>query len=218
MFSKMSSSRSIAAARNKRAGEQPPPPPSRPNTSIASASVFSQQPRGAPQRAAPPPPQYQQQQQQQQKPRISVSDAIGLTTIRLCKVENFISELKETGVTGLPPNSQVLDNSVLNSMINRLDALEKKEIAAVEQIKRLERENAELVAKLDAFTKETGDRFDNFDLAFVEIEKMIPLAQEAEEQDENITLEVNEDVTSVDLKAMIREELSLEDIAVKSAM
>ena len=214
----MSSSRSIAAARNKRAGEQPPPPPSRPNTSIASASVFSQQPRGAPQRAAPPPPQYQQQQQQQQKPRISVSDAIGLTTIRLCKVENFISELKETGVTGLPPNSQVLDNSVLNSMINRLDALEKKEIAAVEQIKRLERENAELVAKLDAFTKETGDRFDNFDLAFVEIEKMIPLAQEAEEQDENITLEVNEDVTSVDLKAMIREELSLEDIAVKSAM
>lgn len=214
----MSSSRSIAAARNKRAGEQPPPPPSRPNTSIASASVFSQQPRGAPQRAAPPPPQYQQQQQQQQKPRISVSDAIGLTTIRLCKVENFISELKETGVTGLPPNSQVLDNSVLNSMINRLDALEKKEIAAVEQIKRLERENAELVAKLDAFTKETGDRFDDLGLAFVEIEKMIPLAQEAEEQDENITLDVNEDVTSVDLKAMIREELSLEDIAVKSAM
>ena len=215
MFSKMSSSRSIAAARNKRAGEQPP---SRPNTSIASASVFSQQPRGVPQR--PPPPQYQQQQQQQQqqKPRISVSDAIGLTTIRLCKVENFISELKETGVTGLPPNSQVLDNSVLNSMISRLDALEKKEIAAVEQIKRLERENSELAVKLDAFTKETSDRFDDFDLAFVEIEKMIPLAQEAEEQDENITLDVNEDVTSVDLKAMIREELSLEDIAVKSAM
>ena len=215
MFSKMSSSRSIAAARNKRAGEQPP---SRPNTSIASASVFSQQPRGVPQR--PPPPQYQQQQQQQQqqKPRISVSDAIGLTTISLCKVENFIIELKETGVTGLPPNSQVLDNSVLNSMISRLDALEKKEIAAVEQIKRLERENSELAVKLDAFTKETSDRFDDFDLAFVEIEKMIPLAQEAEEQDENITLDVNEDVTSVDLKAMIREELSLEDIAVKSAM
>ncbi len=201
----MSSSRSIAAARNRKAGEQPP---TRPNTSIASTSVFSQQPRGVPQRPPPPP-----QQQHQQKPRISISDAIGLTTIRLCKVENFISELKETGVTGLPPNSQVVDNGVLNNMISRLDALEKKEIAAVEQIKRLERENGELVAKLDAFTKEAGDRFDDFDLAFVEIEKMIPLAQEAEEHDENITLEVN-DVSSVDLKATIKEE---EEIAANSA-
>lgn len=232
----MSSSRSIAAARNRRAGEQQP---SRPNTSIASASVFSQQPRGVPQRAVPPQQQqqqYQQQQQQQQqyqqpqqqqmvqKPKISISDAIGLTTIRLCKVENFISELRETGVAGLPPNSQVLDNSVLNTMISRLDALEKKEFAASEQIKRLERENSELVAKLDAFEKLTGDRFDDFDVAFVELEKMIPSSQDADEdvaQEENITLEVNDDasgITSVDLKAMIKEELSLEDIAVKSAM
>lgn len=233
MFSKMSSSRSIAAARNRRAGEQQP---SRPNTSIASASVFSQQPRGVPQRAVPPQQQqqYQQQQQQQyqqpqqqqmvQKPKISISDAIGLTTIRLCKVENFISELKETGVAGLPPNTQVIDNSVLNTMISRLDALEKKEFAASEQIKRLERENSELVAKLDAFEKLTGDRFDDFDVAFVELEKMIPSSQDEDEdvaQEENITLEVNDDasaITSVDLKAMIKEELSLEDIAVKSAM
>ena len=228
MFSKMSSSRSIAAARNRRAGEQQP---SRPNTSIASASVFSQQPRGVPQRAVPPQQQqqqqqqqYQQQQQQQmvQKPKISISDAIGLTTIRLCKVENFIDELKQTGVAGLPPNSQVLDNSVLMSMISRLDALEKKEIASSEQIKLVERENRELLAKLDAFTKETGDRFDDFDLAFVELEKMIPsseeAADEAVQEEENITLEVNDDVTSIDLKAMIKEELSLEDIAVKSSM
>ena len=231
MFSKMSSSRSIAAARNRRAGEQQP---SRPNTSIASASVFSQQPRGVPQRAIPP--QYQQQQQYQQpqqqpqqqqpqqmvqKPKISISDAIGLTTIRLCRVENFISELKETGVTGLPPNSQVIDNSVLNTMISRLDALEKKEIAASEQIKSLERENRELLAKLDEFEKLTGDRFDDFDLAFIELEKMIPSSEEADEavqEEENITLEVNDDVTSIDLKAMIKEELSLEDIAVKSSM
>jgi len=227
MFSKMSSSRSIAAARNRRAGEQQP---SRPNTSIASASVFSQQPRGVPQRAVPPQYQQQQQQQQQyqqpqqqqqqmvQKPRISISDAIGLTTIRLCKVENFIDELKQTGVAGLPPNSQIVDNSVLMSMISRLDALEKKEIASSEQIKIVERENRELLAKLDVFTKETGDRFDDFDLAFVELEKMIPSSEDAEEPEENISLEVNDDVTSIDLKAMIKEELSLEDIAVKSSM
>jgi hypothetical protein len=230
MFSKMSSSRSIAAARNRRAGEQQP---SRPNTSIASASVFSQQPRGVPQRAVPPQQQQQYQQQQQQyqqqpqqqqmvqKPKISISDAIGLTTIRLCKVENFIDELKQTGVAGLPPNSQIVDNSVLMSMISRLDALEKKEIAASEQIKRLERENSELVAKLDVFEKLTGDRFDDFDVAFVELEKMIPSSEEADEavqDEENISLEVNDDVTSIDLKAMIKEELSLEDIAVKSSM
>jgi hypothetical protein len=237
MFSKMSSSRSIAAARNRRAGEQQP---SRPNTSIASASVFSQQPRGVPQRAVPPQQQqqyqqqqyqqqqyqqqqYQQQQQPQQqqmvqKPKISISDAIGLTTIRLCKVENFIDELKQTGVAGLPPNSQIVDNSVLMSMISRLDALEKKEIASSEQIKLLETANSDLLAKLDAFEKLTGDRFDDFDLAFVELEKMIPSSQEAEEPEENISLEVNDDVTSIDLKAMIKEELSLEDIAVKSSM
>jgi len=230
MFSKMSSSRSIAAARNRRAGEQQP---SRPNTSIASASVFSQQPRGVPQRAVPPQQQqqyqqqqyqqYQQQQQPQQqqmvqKPKISISDAIGLTTIRLCKVENFIDELKQTGVAGLPPNSQIVDNSVLMSMISRLDALEKKEIASSEQIKLLETANSDLLAKLDAFEKLTGDRFDDFDLAFVELENMIPSSQEAEEPEENISLEVNDDVTSIDLKAMIKEELSLEDIAVKSSM
>jgi hypothetical protein len=106
-------------------------------------------------------------------------------------------------------------------MISRLDALEKKEIAASEQIKRLERENSELVAKLDVFEKLTGDRFDDFDVAFVELEKMIPSSEEADEavqDEENISLEVNDDVTSIDLKAMIKEELSLEDIAVKSSM
>jgi hypothetical protein len=65
-------------------------------------------------------------------------------------------------------------------MISRLDALEKKEIASSEQIKLVERDNRELLAKLDVFTKETGDRFDDFDLAFVELEKLIPSSEEAD--------------------------------------
>ena len=162
----MSSSRSIAAARNKRAGEQPQI--SRPNTSIASASVFSQQQRG--------PIQQQQQQQAFAKPKISVSDAIGLTTIRLCKVENFIKDLSENGFTS--SNSQMMDNSVLTTLINRLDALEKKEISSNEQLERLEKENSDLTEKLSAFTKDTNDRFDDFDLAFVEIEKQLPIEEE----------------------------------------
>jgi hypothetical protein len=167
----MSSSRSIAAARNKRAGEQPQI--SRPATSIGSASVFSQQQRGPIQQQQP---QMQQQQQAFAKPKISVSDAIGLTTIRLCKVENFIKELSENGFA--TSNTQVIDTTVLTTLINRLDALEKKEIASNEQLKQLENENSDLTDKLSAFTKETNDRFDDFDLAFVEIEKQLPIEEE----------------------------------------
>jgi hypothetical protein len=172
----MSSSRSIAAARNKRASEQQI---SRPNTSIASASVFSQQQRGPIQQQQP----QLQQQQSFAKPKISVSDAIGLTTIRLCKVENFIKELSENGFA--TSNTQVIDTTVLTTLINRLDALEKKEISTNEQLKRLEKENidltdklSDLTDKLSAFTKETNDRFDDFDLAFVEIEKQLPVEEE----------------------------------------
>jgi len=173
----MSSSRSIAAARNKRASEQQI---SRPNTSIASASVFSQQQRG------PIQQQQQQPQLQQQsfaKPKISVSDAIGLTTIRLCKVENFIKELSENGFA--TSNTQVIDTTVLTTLINRLDALEKKEIITNEQLKQIQNENnvltdklSVLTDKLSSFTKETNDRFDDFDLAFVEIEKQLPVEEE----------------------------------------
>ena len=179
----MNSSRAISAARNRRVGEQQPV--------RSSGPTFSQV------RSAPQQQQQQQQQQVQQKPKISVSDAIGLTTIRLCKVENFINELKEGGqVSGLPPNSQVVDNSVLTTMINRLDALEKKEIASSELIKRLERENSDLTVQLRDFTALTNERFGDFDLAFVEIEKQLPTPTEdalvelnEEEVQEPITVE-----------------------------
>lgn len=210
----MSSSRSIAAARNKRAGD---PPVTRPNTSIGSSNVFSQQPRG--------PPQVQRQQQQQVqpkyqnsvqeqtvKPKITVGDAIGLTTIRLCKVENFIKELKETGMVGLPempPNTQLVDDSVLTSMINRLDALEKKEIACNEKIKQLERTITDL-------TQETGEKFADFETALIDIEKQLPEQVVVETQE--VDPATSDDIAATDLKTMVREELSLEDIVIKSAL
>jgi hypothetical protein len=211
----MSSSRSIAAARNKRAGD---PPVTRPNTSIGSSNVFSQQPRG--------PPQVQRQQQQQVQPKyqyqppvleqtkqkISVGDAIGLTTIRLCKVENFIKELKETGMVGLPempPNTQLVDDSVLTSMINRLDALEKKEIACNEKIKQLEKEISNL-------TQETGEKFADFETALIDIEKQLPEQVVVETQE--VDPATSDDIAATDLKTMVREELSLEDIVIKSAL
>ena len=218
----MSSSRSIAAARNRRAGD---PPVTRPNTSIGSSNVFSQQqPRGQP----PNQRSFQQQQQQQQqyqpqtqaqsqmqeqsntKQKISVGDAIGLTTIRLCKVENFIKELKVNGVSELPPNTQLVDNSVLTSMINRLDALEKKEIAYNDKIKQLEKEITDL-------TRETGEKFADFENAVIEIEKQLPeqVTQDDQQEEEQIP---SSEISTTDPITIVREELSLEDIAVKSSL
>jgi hypothetical protein len=151
------SSRSLAAARAKRAGESAPPVSgNRPVTSIGSHAAFAPMPphpnnvRTA--KAMQPPPQqkqppqqyqqfYEQQQQQQQQPtnglpfqKLSISDAIGLVTLRLGRVEQWIietdheEELKQSSMgdmQGIPENHRVIDNSVLTSIINRIDSLEK---------------------------------------------------------------------------------------------
>jgi hypothetical protein len=144
------SSRSLAAARAKRAGETAPPVSgTRPGTSIGSHAAFSQ----------PMPSGYQQQQQSnvrigkaapanqpaRQPPqqtrtdnapftKLSISDAIGLITLRLGKIESWVYEtehqnmLAENGETAnpstIPDNSRIIDVSVLTSIINRLDSLE----------------------------------------------------------------------------------------------
>ena len=158
----MSSSRSIAAARNRRSGESSlsaPMQTSRPNKSIGGQSAFI--------------PQQQQQQQQHQMRRpgqqaqqiqppiqpsqtptaitkLSVSDAIGLVTLRLGRLEQFMYDVQagaiETTGGEIPENSHVFDKSVITSIVNRLDSLEKREQgqqnnnAFVSQIAKLEKE------------------------------------------------------------------------------
>jgi hypothetical protein len=167
------SSRSLAAARARRAGENAPPVSgNRPVTSIGSQAAFSQQmPPGMGYNMPPPPnnvrtaramqtppqnsKQQQQQQQQQQQPanglsftKLSISDAIGLITLRLGRVEQWIIETdheegtkqSETpNMSGIPDNHMVIDNSVLTSMINRLDSLEKNGMGSLssEEMKKL---------------------------------------------------------------------------------
>lgn len=199
----MSSSRSIAAARNRRAGDPSSSQQTRPNTSIGSSAVFSQQQsamkngRQMPQQ--PPPPLQRSQSQVGQrstqmqtaqqptipmKPKISVSDAIGLTTLRLGKVEQFMLDFMEAGgmdnagIGGIPENTKLVDNSVLTSMINRLDALEKKEIAINETISRLEKANSELSTKLDAYILDTNGRISDIDAAFTDLEGKVLDADE----------------------------------------
>jgi hypothetical protein len=90
------------------------------------------------------PPQNMQRQPQQniqrqqpqthEKPKISISDAIGLTTIRLSKLEQFISKLQETGdyssITSFSDNANTPNsNSDVFEIINtRLNTLEQVKI------------------------------------------------------------------------------------------
>jgi len=144
------SSRSLAAARSRRAGENAPPVSgNRPGTSIGSHAAFAnqqqyQQPssnvRVSKQQSATPGQQYKQQYQQDQvqpQPqqnklgfnKISISDAIGLVTLRLGRVEQYVIETEHekevNGNQGTSSNS--IDTTLVNNIINRLDSLEKKD-------------------------------------------------------------------------------------------
>ena len=243
----MSSSRSIAAARSRRAGEsQPPVSGGRPGTSIASHSAF------VPQQMQPPSnnvrvgkaPINQQQPQQMQPPsnglpftKLSISDAIGLITLRLGRVEQFVIDYENGEIaTGpqseenIPKNSKIIDNSVLANIINRLDALEKKEPSTSsnsfsnvnnEQISKIEKdlkETKDLLAhmlfKFELFSKETTDKFNDFEVAITEIEKNMEAPQFTEINDTisaNIdisTEEINVPFNALELKNLVKQELA----------
>ena len=156
----MSSSRSIAAARNRRAGEQAPT--SRPGTSIAAQPAFSQQ-QGkrsvTAQNSTPNVPVTNN------NAKLTISDAIGLITLRLGRIEQFVIDYENGEVStngavggGIPENSKVIDNSVLTSMINRLDSLEKREPSTIGQSS----VNNEQIAKIEKELKETKDLLSHF--------------------------------------------------------
>jgi len=123
-------------------GYNMPPPPNNVRTARAMAPPQQQQQYQQQQQMRQPPQQYQQfyeQQNQQQQPsnglpfqKLSISDAIGLITLRLGRVEQWIIETDHeeemnqgNETSGIPDNHKVIDNSVLTSIINRLDSLEK---------------------------------------------------------------------------------------------
>jgi vacuolar-type H+-ATPase subunit I/STV1 len=175
----MSSSRSIAAARNRRAGEQAPT--SRPGTSIAAQPAFSQQQskRGVTaQNSTPNVPVTNN------NAKLTISDAIGLITLRLGRVEQIIMEAEHNGVFSMGPSvpdgTNLVDKSVINSIVNRLDSLEKKEKESSnnQQTNKLESEIRDIkdllmaqMVKYEKFTLETNKRFEEVDEAFVELEK-----------------------------------------------
>lgn len=139
------SSRSLAAARSRRTGEsQPPVSGNRPGTSINSHAAFVPQipsnnvriskssVNNQPHLQQPYPPQQVQNPPSQNKlpfTKLSVSDAVGLITLRLGRVEQWIIETEhekteEMSPMNLPENAKIIDNSVFTNIISRLDSLE----------------------------------------------------------------------------------------------
>jgi hypothetical protein len=162
------SSRSLAAARARRANESAPPVSgNRPITSINSQAAFTQQMPANNARIAKTHQQqqqfnpYQGQGQGQGQPaqelnqrqsklpfqKLSVSDAIGLITLRLGRVEQWIIETEhekeETNDV-----AQSIDNSILSTFSNRLNVLEQKEKEVVDASNSVPTEVIEDITKL----------------------------------------------------------------------
>lgn len=139
----MSANRSVQAAQRRQTAASSAPQQRGPNTSINSAQVFSNQGQqssgklAGQQAALAQKQQMMQQQQQQQQQRqvqggiegvskMTVPQAITLITLRLGKLEenahkqHFFGGEQETG------GSQI-DDSVIESIMDRLDAVEKRE-------------------------------------------------------------------------------------------
>jgi hypothetical protein len=263
----MSSSRSIAAARARRAGEQVPPVSgNRPGTSINSHAAFApQQPMnqyqnipptqsniriGKTGQSLPPPSAFQVPSNGLPFSKLSVSDAIGLITLRLGSVEQFIMDFENSehntnsdGTINLPENSKLIDNSVLTSIMNRLDSIEKKEVnntynseinKEIGLLRDLTNNHNELLFKIERdlietkdilkslnntfneFTKNTNDRFIDYEYAISDLEKNINITDSYIESFEENLDSINDDNNNetenigVDLKSIIRQELANE--------
>ena len=211
-----SSSRSIAAARQRRAGEQTQQNNSRPVTSISSQGAFAQQyqqqqqqqqqqqrmgqniPIGskngrvaqAQAQGASLSANYQTSQQSQQNTKISVSNAVGLITLRLGKLEQIINDMnfEEGGINlnnnngeGIPSNMKLVSDEVFENIVNRINLLESKILNSknmeshVEKLERDMREMKGVVTNshnaLSNFIIETNEKFIDVESALALIEE-----------------------------------------------
>jgi hypothetical protein len=154
----MSSSRSIAAARQRRAGEAPPVAQRGPGTSINSQQAFAQQQM---QQQPGNPNQLPPQAPQVPVGKLSIGDAFALVTIRLGRIETIIQKLEAEGVIGPnavhtsdsmehDENMRLVDDTVIRNVIARLGDLEKGQtkLTALAQNKQEPELNGEEVYKM----------------------------------------------------------------------
>uniref|UniRef100_A0A6C0B109 Uncharacterized protein n=1 Tax=viral metagenome TaxID=1070528 RepID=A0A6C0B109_9ZZZZ len=91
----------------------------------------------------------QQQQQLQQNGnvkqtgpvKLSVSDAIGLITLRLGRVEQILQNMPvdggSTSIQGLGENARIVDDAVFLNIIQRLEALEKGQLTLKQDLQKI---------------------------------------------------------------------------------
>jgi hypothetical protein len=132
-ISKMSSNRANASARQRRAGEP-----------VGLQQQQQQQQRMQPGRGGfgGRPGMQEPQQQPIMNPKLSVSDAIALVTLRLGRVETILSNLPneprgdgESGGQMYDENMRMVDQNVFNSIVSRIDTLEKNQKLLIEKQK-----------------------------------------------------------------------------------
>jgi hypothetical protein len=202
-----SSSRSIAAARQKRAGEQSQQMnTSRPVTSISSQGAFAQQyqqqmmaqnipigsknvriaqNKGQIQAGMNNANNNQKSQQLDQSTKISVSNAIGLITLRLGRLENLVSDAIDEGAfnngntetPSIPTNMKLVSDEVFENIVNRLNLIESKIINFTTQNEKLENEMTNMQSSivtlnslLTSFVNDTNEKFVDYENALAEIE------------------------------------------------
>ena len=206
----MSSSRSIAAARQKRSGDTVQKP-----QQLQSPPQQQMLKQGLGQKPQMKPGQQPAQQAQAPRPKLSIGDAFGLVTLRLGRVEQFMFEIQHQGgvkSAEIPENSQVIDKSVFTNMISRLDGLEKKESNS-KQLTSLENELRStkdllisMMAKFDKFSKETDERFKETDEKFLDYDSAIAEIEEKMDSNE----ETGEHLQDVDENDALSNDLQSE--------
>jgi len=146
----MSSSRSVAAARQRRAGDAVPQqqqPARGPQQSMSSQQIFAQQQQQRqpysqyqqPQGQRVPRPQQQDssrdEQMQKSSPSLTIPQAITLISLRIGRLEGAINKIHRDGVSlggenlggenqEGNENLRLIDDSVLNNIFTRLQTIE----------------------------------------------------------------------------------------------
>ena len=249
----MSGNRANAAARNRRAGggpEMQAPIPGR-------GGMVPGRGMPVPGRGMAPPPQQMQQQrqmqqQQQQMPapapgvpgptQMTVQNAVTLMSIRLGRLETFMQKMEGEGEGSANENSRIVDDGVFNSIVSRLDALERghKLLSGAKPLTVNNESNDQLSDTVNYLKSEVAELKDlllglqSFTMQTNQKLAEIVFSQEQEEQEEQDQEQYQEDPANlvilpsdeqdfagqdltgslnVNLKELIQQELSNTDIS-----
>lgn len=217
----MSSSRSIAAARNRRAGDsglQARMPVKQPVKSIQNPNVYANHNNNGHRKMGNMSNTMNSNNNGLPFSKLTVSDAVGLITLRLGKVEQHLIDMQNgdgntnTSFTTSDDTTKSLDNSVITTIVNRLDALEKKDIHTQSVIKNIHDEIASIKKNLDKVSEMNSKmehnmsvKFDEIDMGFVEIEKSIDEIMTTDNANQAVEGNTNVEVSEENVKVEVTE-------------